>query len=309
MLAFGVLEIERTQTGFLISTLRNDLKARYCPLFSRRSEGFEIVPLARSEQLKDRFAVMDSARVTLDLQPKPMTNGPIELLLCGCSGETEALVSCAPYIETICGWSCALGLGPKLRERVELSDVVQEVLVEVVRQFPQFSGESEAAVMGWLLAAGRPKISRPRPLSSPRQTRQDPRWPSARCRSRMWGLHPETKSGRLIDVVARSQGSASQVVSKREQFDVLADALAALAEHEADVVWLYFGENLTFEVIGQRLNLSRKSVSRIVGQSLKKLKRSLDGPPGGALKYDEAPANCGGSARRRSKPAFGEQSR
>ena len=81
------------------------------------------------------------------------------------------------------------------------------------------------------------------------------------------------------------------MVSKREQFDVLADALSALAEHEADVVWLYFGENLTFEAIGQRLNLSRKSVSRIVGQSLKKLKRSLNGPPGGPLKYDEGPAN------------------
>jgi RNA polymerase sigma factor (sigma-70 family) len=76
------------------------------------------------------------------------------------------------------------------------------------------------------------------------------------------------------------------VVSKREQLDVLADALAGLAEQEADVVWLYCAESLTFEMIGQRLNLTRKSVSRMVGQSLRKLRRSLDGPPGGALKFD-----------------------
>ena len=80
------------------------------------------------------------------------------------------------------------------------------------------------------------------------------------------------------------------MVSKREQFDLLADALSGLAEQEADVLWFYFAENLTFEAIGQRLNLSRKSVSRIVAHGLKKLKRSLEGPPGGALRYDESPA-------------------
>ncbi len=42
------------------------------------------------------------------------------------------------------------GLGPRLRERVELSDVVQEALVEVIRQFPQFTGQNEAALVGWL---------------------------------------------------------------------------------------------------------------------------------------------------------------
>jgi RNA polymerase sigma factor (sigma-70 family) len=105
------------------------------------------------------------------------------------------------------------------------------------------------------------------------------------------GRLPGKEGGRLIDTLALSQTSPSQVVSKREQFDALADALAGLPGQEADVLWLCFAESLTFEMIGERLNLSRKSVSRIVGQSLKKLRRSLDGPPGGALKYDERPAN------------------
>ena len=39
------------------------------------------------------------------------------------------------------------GLGPRLRERLELTDVVQEALVEVVRQFPQFTGQNEAALV------------------------------------------------------------------------------------------------------------------------------------------------------------------
>jgi RNA polymerase sigma-70 factor (subfamily 1) len=263
---------------------------------------------ARSEHLDDRVAVMDSARVTLDLQPKPMTDGPIELLSRARSGETEALGELCTLYRNYLRMVVRSGLGPKLRERVELSDVVQEVLVEVVRQFPHFSGETEAAVMGWLR-----RLVGQRLADLGRYHRRVKRAGTAMAlqldAAPECGGSPGDESGRLIDVVALSQTSPSQVVSKREQVEVLADALAALGEHEADVVWLYFGENLTFEAIGQRLNLSRKSVSRIVGQSLKKLKRALDGPPGGALKYDEGPANCSGSARRRSKPAFGEQSR
>jgi RNA polymerase sigma-70 factor (ECF subfamily) len=233
---------------------------------------------------------MDSARVTSDLQPKQMTDGPIELLSRARSGETEALGELCTLYRNYLRMVVRSGLGPKLRERVELSDVVQEVLVEVVRQFPQFSGETEAAVMGWLR-----RLAGQRLADLGRYHRRVKRAGDAMAlqldAALECGGSPGEESGRLIDVVALSQTSPSQVVSKREQFDVLADALAALAEHEADVVWLYFGENLTFEAIGQRLNLSRKSVSRIVGQSLKKLKRSLNGPPGGALKYDDGPAN------------------
>ena len=41
-------------------------------------------------------------------------------------------------------------LGPQLRRRIELSDVVQETFVEVVRRFPQFAGQSEAELLGWM---------------------------------------------------------------------------------------------------------------------------------------------------------------
>jgi RNA polymerase sigma-70 factor (subfamily 1) len=219
-----------------------------------------------------------------------MTYGPIELLSRARSGETEALGELCALYRNYLRMVVRSGLGPKLRERVDLSDVVQEVLLEVVRQFPQFSGETEADVLAWMR-----RLVGQRLADLGRYHRRVKRGGNAMAlqldAAPECGGSPGDESGRLIDLVALSQTSPSQVVSKREQFDVLADALAALAENEADVVWLYFRENLTFEAIGQRLNLSRKSVSRIVGQSLKKLKRSLNGPPGGALKYDEGPAN------------------
>ncbi len=218
-----------------------------------------------------------------------MTAGPIELLSRARAGETEALGELCTLYQNYLRMLVRSGLGPRLRERVELSDVVQEVLVEVVRRFPQFTGQNDAAVVGWLRRLVGQKLA-----------------DLARyhCRAKRGGgvvampmdVVPESggsageDSGRLLDRLALSQTSPSQVVSKREQFDLLADALAALAEQEADVLWFYFAEGLPFEAIGQRLNLSRKSVCRIAAHGLKKLKRSLEGPPGGALVYEEGPA-------------------
>ena len=99
------------------------------------------------------------------------------------------------------------------------------------------------------------------------------------------------ESGRLLDMLALSQTSPSQAVSRRELIVLLADAFAGLPEPEAEVLWLYHAESLSFEAIGERLGLSRKSVRGIWARGLKHLKRSLEGPPGGPLRYDDGSAH------------------
>jgi RNA polymerase sigma-70 factor (subfamily 1) len=218
-----------------------------------------------------------------------MTAGPTELLSRARAGENEALGELCALYRNYLRMVVRSGLGSRLRDRVELSDVVQEVLVEVVRQFPQFTGQNEAAVMGWMRRlVGRRLADLARYHCRVKRGGDAMTMPLDVLAENGGVLG--TQSGRLLDSLALSQTSPSQVVSKREQFDVLADALTALAEQEADVLWLYFTDCRTFEEIGQRLNLTRKTVSRIVGQSLKKLRRSLEGPPGGALKYNGIPA-------------------
>jgi RNA polymerase sigma-70 factor, ECF subfamily len=226
---------------------------------------------------------MDSAQLTIDL--KSLTEGPIELLARARSGETDALGELCVLYRNYLRMVVRSGLGPKLRERVELSDVVQEVLVEVVRQFPRFNGETEAAVLGWMRRLVGQRLADLGRYHSRAKRAGDAMALKLHAAPERGGVAEVERGGRVIDALCLSQTSPSQAVSKREQFDALADALAGLAEQEADVVWLYFAESLTFDAIGQRLNLSRKSISRIVGQGLKKLMRSLDGPPGGALKY------------------------
>src|SRR6188768_52220 len=79
-----------------------------------------------------------------------MAAGPIELMSKARAGEAEALGELCALYRNYLRMVVRTGLGPRLRERVELSDVVQEALVEVVRQFPQFTGQNEAALVGWL---------------------------------------------------------------------------------------------------------------------------------------------------------------
>jgi RNA polymerase sigma-70 factor (ECF subfamily) len=85
--------------------------------------------------------------------------------------------------------------------------------------------------------------------------------------------------GRLLDVLALSQTSPSEAASRRELIILLADALADLPGAEAEILWLYHADGLSFEAIGERMGLSRKSIRGIWARGLKNLKRSLDGPP------------------------------
>src|SRR3954466_8786639 len=79
-----------------------------------------------------------------------MAAGPLELMARARAGETDALGELCALYRNYLRMVVRTGLGPKLRERVELSDVVQETLVEVIRQFHEFTGQNEAALVGWL---------------------------------------------------------------------------------------------------------------------------------------------------------------
>ena len=93
------------------------------------------------------------------------------------------------------------------------------------------------------------------------------------------GADSSPGGGRLLVVLALSQTSPSEAASRRELIVLLADALADLPGAEAEVLWLYHADGLSFEAIGERLGLSRKSIRGIWARGLKHLKRSLDAPP------------------------------
>jgi RNA polymerase sigma-70 factor (ECF subfamily) len=207
-----------------------------------------------------------------------MMSGPLELMARARAGEAEALGELCALYRNYLRMVVRSGLGPRLREQVELSDVVQEALVEVVRQFPQFTGQNEAALVGWLRRLvgqkladlGRYHSRAKRSAGGPAVPLDAPWQPEGRNDSNRPG-------GRLLDMLALSQTSPSEAASRRELTVLLADALADLPEPEAEVLWLYHADGLSFEAIGERVGVSRKSIRGIWARGLKTLKRSLDG--------------------------------
>lgn len=207
-----------------------------------------------------------------------MVDSPTELMAQARLGEREALGELCDLYRNYMRMVVRTGLGPRLRERVELSDVVQEALIEVVRQFPQFTGQTEAALVGWLRKLIGQKLadlgryhSRAKRVGNAQALPLDA----------VWEVTATSDSGggaRLLDVLALSQTSPSEAASRRELTVLLADALKGLPELEADVLWLYHAENLSFESVGERLGLSRKVVRGLWARGLRGLKRRFVHP-------------------------------
>jgi RNA polymerase sigma-70 factor (ECF subfamily) len=209
---------------------------------------------------------------------------PLDLMARARAGETDALGELCALYRNYLRMIVRTGLGPRLRERVEMSDVVQEALVEVVRQFPQFTGQNEAALVGWLRRLVAQKLadlgryhSRAKRGGGEHEMALDAPWgaeggPNAGG----GGGGGEGEGGRLLDMLSLSQTSPSEAASRRELTVLLADALSNLPEAEAEVLWLYHADGLSFEAIAQRLGLGRKAVRGLWARGLKGLRKTLD---------------------------------
>jgi RNA polymerase sigma-70 factor (ECF subfamily) len=206
-----------------------------------------------------------------------MTAEPIELLERARAGQAEALGElCALYRNYLRAVAQA-GLGPKLSQRVELSDVIQETLVEVVRQFPRFTGQTEGALTGWLRHLMGEKLADLGRYNG-RAKRGGGVVPVALDAPHEFG--PPNEAGdygavRVLDVLAVSQSSPSESASRRELTGRVAAALRQMPQPEAEVLLLYHAEGQTFTSIGSRLGLSRKVVRRIWARGLKTLKHCV----------------------------------
>jgi RNA polymerase sigma-70 factor (ECF subfamily) len=207
-----------------------------------------------------------------------MAADPLELMTRARAGQADALGElCAVYrnyLRTVVN----ARLGPKLRERVELSDVVQETLVEVVRQFPRFNGETESALVAWLRHLVGEKLADIARYNG-RIKRGGGVPPVALDAAFTVGGVDETggcPEVRMLDLLSVSQTSPSEAASRRELSVLVADALQELPGPEAEVLMRYHAEGESFETIGTRLGLSRKAVRRIWARGLKSLKRRVD---------------------------------
>jgi RNA polymerase sigma-70 factor, ECF subfamily len=168
----------------------------------------------------------------------------------------ELLEACRTYLLLIANRE----LDAEIRAKVGPSDLVQESFVQAQQHSARFEGTSEEELREWLA-----KIL------------------VNRCRDARRGLVPAAKTGQGVPPALGGQcgppvdhRTPSQGIIACEEAQRVGAALARLSEAHQQVLRLRHWEELTFEVIGQRLGRSADAARKLWYRALERLDEELE---------------------------------
>jgi len=161
-------------------------------------------------------------------------------------------------------------IGKRLQGKVDAADLVQEVFLNVHRQFPQFRGTSEAEFVSWLrrIMAGQFALTLRRYMGTKgRDVNLE----------RDLVVELDQSSLALDRGLVASYSTPSQHASRREQAVLLAEALGKLSEDHREVIVLRHLEALSFAEVAVRMNRTENSVYKLWVRALANLRSAMGG--------------------------------
>jgi RNA polymerase sigma-70 factor (ECF subfamily) len=167
-----------------------------------------------------------------------------------------------------------VGLDPRLRSKVDESDVVQQSLLEAHRDWDQFRGSTPAERFAWLRQILARNLSNL--LREFTRARRDV--------AREWAPDPavEASSVRLERWLAADQTTPGAAAVREEEAVGLALALAELPEHQREAVILRHWHGYPVAAIAGQLGTTPDAVTGLLYRGLKALRARLrehgDGP-------------------------------
>jgi RNA polymerase sigma-70 factor (ECF subfamily) len=160
-----------------------------------------------------------------------------------------------------------LHMDPRLRGKLDPSDLVQQTMLQAVQGLAQFRGRSEAELGAWLrqilarnlagavrdFARARRDVAREQPLEAALAA----------------------SSARLEAWLAAEQSSPSQRAEANEQVLRLAQALEQLPEAQREALILQHWQGWSLAQIGEHLGRSVEAVAGLIKRGLKQLRQIL----------------------------------
>lgn len=166
----------------------------------------------------------------------------------------------------------SLRLDPRLRRRVDSSDVIQESFVDVVRRLPEYQRAPDMPFFVWvrLLVAQKLLETHRRHLEAERRdVRRELAGPE----------YPEPTSASLARAFVAPGGSPSEALVRKEQEERLRSALERMEETDREILLLKHFEQLSDKECAAAVGLSLSgAVSRHV-RALKRLREVLRAYP------------------------------
>lgn len=163
--------------------------------------------------------------------------------------------------------AAAISVDPRLRQKFDASDIVQETLFEAVRDWDRYGGSSEDERLAWLRRMLANNL-----LDGVRRFRAEKRDVG---RERSLDESVQATIGRLGDMLA-SDASTPSCRAMREERDLqIADAVAALPDAQREAVILQRWHGWTLSEIGDLLGKSTEAVAGLIFRAQRALHRSL----------------------------------
>jgi RNA polymerase sigma-70 factor (ECF subfamily) len=164
-------------------------------------------------------------------------------------------------------------LDPRLRGKLDPSDVVQETLALAHEKGDQFRGTTEAERAAWLR-----QILANQLAAAVRHYLDAGKRDAGRERS----LHAavEDSSARLEALLAADQTSPSERAVRHEELLRLAEALAALPDDQRQAVELHHLHGLAVEEVARALGRSESAAGGLLRRGLKRLRELMREPTG-----------------------------
>ena len=160
-----------------------------------------------------------------------------------------------------------LQLDPRLRSRVDPSDIVQQTLLKAHEKLDQFRGQSEGDLAAWL-----------RTILTNSMTDAVRRGQVQRAGLPPRGLEDavEQSSIRLEAWLAASGSSPSEQAIRHEQLLRLAESLAQLPEDQQVAVELKHLQGLAVEEISQQMGRTKTAVGGLLRRGMKRLRELME---------------------------------
>jgi RNA polymerase sigma-70 factor, ECF subfamily len=191
------------------------------------------------------------------------------LLVLAKGGDGAALGRLLERYRNYMGLLVRLHVGRRLRSKVDVDDLLQEIWLEIHRKIAQFRGQSEREFLTWV-----------RRLIGSILANQLRHYIGTRARDlrleRALTAELDASSRVLDRSLIAPESSPSQQAVRREQAVLLADALQNLPEDYREVIILRQLEGLSFPDVARRLGRTEDSVKNVWLRALARLRRTLE---------------------------------
>jgi RNA polymerase sigma-70 factor (ECF subfamily) len=177
----------------------------------------------------------------------------------------QALEACRGYLLLV----AQRELGPQLNAKGGASDLVQETLLDAVRDFARFRGDSEGELLRWLrrlLLNNLADFTRQFRETSKRQIERELR------------LQSVDSSVQRVGELATSQPSPSSQLRADEERDAIRNVVDKLPEAYRRVIVLRYQDGRSFEEIARVLGVTANAARKLLLRAVERVQRELEGP-------------------------------